>query len=88
VKFDRWTGAAVVCAAARQDDEAARSRVVHDDVWAQTGLGRDDGCLCLADLARRLGRPLRLDDFTTALVNRSPATRAAILDAVTGVGCW
>jgi hypothetical protein len=37
--------------------------MVHDEVWAATGLGPENGMLCLADLRRRLGRPLRLEDF-------------------------
>lgn len=34
-----------------------------DRVWAATGLGPDDGVLCLADIERRLGRRLRREDF-------------------------
>jgi hypothetical protein len=52
-----------------------------DRVWAVTGLAYDGGVLCLADLARRLGRPLRLDDFPAELpLNRE--NWAAILRAV------
>jgi hypothetical protein len=37
--------------------------MVLDAVWAASGLGPTDGVLCLSDLERRLGRPLRYDDF-------------------------
>jgi hypothetical protein len=36
---------------------------VRAEVWAATGLAPEGGVLCLADLRRRLGRPLHLDDF-------------------------
>ena len=59
--------------------------MVYDRIWAQTGLGRDNGLkLCLHCLAHRLGRRLRLDDFDTSPCNRDDDTRAAILDAVLG----
>jgi hypothetical protein len=37
--------------------------VVHDDIWSASGLGGNDGMLCIACLERRLGRPLALADF-------------------------
>jgi hypothetical protein len=43
--------------------------MVHDDVWAESGLGKDDGMLCRRCLAQRLGRRLTPDDFTDAVVN-------------------
>jgi hypothetical protein len=36
--------------------------MVHDDVWAASGLGPEDGVLCLVDLERRLGRLLVYED--------------------------
>jgi hypothetical protein len=65
--------------------------MVFDSVWAQSGLGRYDGFLCLDCLARRLGRPLRLSDFNDAPVNEDHRDvivtalreqRDAVLDAV------
>jgi hypothetical protein len=54
--------------------------MVTNAVWAETGLAFDGGVLCLADLSRRLGRPLRLDDFPAEIpINRK--NRAAILRA-------
>jgi hypothetical protein len=37
--------------------------MVHDHIWALSGLGPVDGVLCVADLERRIGRRLVLDDF-------------------------
>jgi hypothetical protein len=34
-----------------------------DSVWACTGLGPEDGVLCLPCIERRLGRRLAYDDF-------------------------
>jgi hypothetical protein len=42
------------------------SYAVYDNIWAMTGLVPLGGVLCLACLARWLGRPLRLDDFPLA----------------------
>jgi hypothetical protein len=54
---------------------------VYEDVWAAAGLPYDGGALCLACLGRRLGRPLRPDDFDwDVAINR--IFRAAILRAI------
>jgi hypothetical protein len=37
--------------------------MVSTEVWAASGLGPDDGVLCLVCLERRLGRPLGQRDF-------------------------
>jgi hypothetical protein len=37
--------------------------MVLDEVWQATGLGPEDGTLCLAHLQQRLGRWLRYEDF-------------------------
>jgi hypothetical protein len=37
--------------------------IVRRPVWAASGLGRQDGMLCLDCLERRLGRRLRNEDF-------------------------
>jgi hypothetical protein len=56
--------------------------MVRDEVWAATGLGPGDGVLCLADLRRRLGRPLRLDDFGDDLPINYEDFNAALGEAV------
>jgi hypothetical protein len=38
--------------------------MVRDELWALTGIGPDGGMLCLADLEKRIGRPLEFSDFT------------------------
>jgi hypothetical protein len=43
--------------------------MVHDHVWAQTGLGPYDGMLCVGCIEFRLGRRLTPEDFTDAPVN-------------------
>lgn len=43
--------------------------MVHDFLWAQTGLGYEDGMLCIGCLEKRLGSTLTWEDFTTAPVN-------------------
>jgi hypothetical protein len=37
--------------------------MVKDAVWVLSGLGPEDGVLCIADLGRRLGRNLLYGDF-------------------------
>lgn len=37
--------------------------MVHDDVWAASGLGKCDGMLCLDCLQGRIGRWLTIEDF-------------------------
>jgi hypothetical protein len=65
------------------DTEDGVSYIVHNHVWAMTGLGYADGVLCLDCLRRRLGRPLRLDDFPMEVpLNRE--SWAGIWRAVTG----
>jgi hypothetical protein len=38
--------------------------MVRDELWAAAGLAPNGGRLCLADLERRIGRPLEWWDFT------------------------
>jgi hypothetical protein len=42
---------------------------IHDELWAQTGLGKHDGVLHLKCVERLLGRPLSLKDFTHHKIN-------------------
>lgn len=41
-------------------------------VWADTGLGRDDGMLCIGCVETRLGRELTPDDFSDCPLNFEP----------------
>lgn len=45
--------------------------MVHDEVWALTGIGFKlfDGILCRPCLSERIGRPLTLDDYNDYPVN-------------------
>lgn len=45
---------------------------VHDDIWAQSGLGPNDGMLCIGCLEKRIGRELKSDDFGNCLINTHP----------------
>jgi hypothetical protein len=40
--------------------------MVHEHVWAASGLGPDDGVLCIPCPEQRLGRKLALEDFMPA----------------------
>jgi hypothetical protein len=40
---------------------------VDNELWAASGLGPNDGMLCLHCLERRIGRELTLDDFTAVV---------------------
>ena len=37
---------------------------VSEELWASSGLGPEDGMLCLDCLEQRIGRPLIIEDFT------------------------
>lgn len=41
--------------------------MVHDEVWQAAGM--TEGFLCVRCIEQRLGRRLRREDFTTALIN-------------------
>jgi len=43
--------------------------MVHDHLWA-TATGNSKGMLCLDCLSSRLGRALRVEDFTNCLLNQ------------------
>jgi hypothetical protein len=49
--------------------ERAEYYMVHDEVWANAGMGPLDGLLCVGCLERRLRRRLVPDDFTEARMN-------------------
>ena len=44
--------------------------MVDDQLWAAAGMDATGGMLCLADLERRIGRPLTADDFTAVMPSR------------------
>lgn len=43
--------------------------MVHDEIWAQTGLGKDDGLLCISCLQKAIGRRLSGRDFMCVPIN-------------------
>lgn len=43
---------------------------VHDSVWEQTGLGPQDGVLCVGCLEKRIGRRLSVSDFAETQNNQ------------------
>jgi hypothetical protein len=45
--------------------------MVHDHVWLQTGLQKNDGMLCISCLENRIGRTLNSKDFTDVVLNTS-----------------
>jgi hypothetical protein len=46
------------------EDKDGEYYMVADELWAASGLGPDDGMLCLVCLERRIGRRLAIGDFT------------------------
>ena len=46
------------------EDKEGEYYMVADEVWAASGLGKNDGMLCLGCLERRIGRELVPEDFT------------------------
>lgn len=44
--------------------------MVNDEVWEQSGMGKDDGMLCLLCLEARIGRDLKASDFTNIPMNK------------------
>jgi len=44
--------------------------MVHDEIWKQTGLGGDDGQLCIGCLEKRIGRRVGPADFIDAPINQ------------------
>ena len=44
--------------------------MVTDQVWERSGLGGDDGMLCIGCLEQRLGRVLHAKDFTDVPINQ------------------
>ena len=44
--------------------------MVNDEVWNQSGIGKEDGMLCLACLEARIGRNLEASDFTNIPMNK------------------
>lgn len=61
--------------------------MVTPQIWAAAGAS-PDGFLCIGDLEKRIGRPLRRADFTAAPINdplhpwHSPRLQAALLRTV------
>ena len=55
--------------------------MVHDEVWKQTGLGGDDGQLCIGCLEKRIGRRLGPADFIDAPINQIGLDRSLRLES-------
>lgn len=53
--------------------------MVHDYIWARTGLGKKDGMLCVEHLEIRLGRQIAVEDLTWAPINYMTGIRAFLL---------
>jgi hypothetical protein len=52
------------CVDCGKDTQGGEYYMVADELWAAAGMAPNGGMLCLADLERRIGRPLVPDDFT------------------------
>jgi len=50
--------------------------MVHNEIWLSSGLGLDDGMLCISCLEKRIGRKLNKNDFTDCLLNHMPDMRS------------
>jgi hypothetical protein len=62
---------------------------VHDELWAASGLGPNDGMLCLACLEKRIGRPLTIADFVwTCLPSLEVWQRHVAPRGVTSLQDW
>jgi hypothetical protein len=44
--------------------------MLRDEVWLQTGLGFDDGKLCIGCVEKRIGRRLKPSDFIDCPINQ------------------
>lgn len=51
------------------DDGEREHYMVHNSVWAQSGLKPEGGCLCILCLEARIGRKLMRVDFTDVPLN-------------------
>jgi hypothetical protein len=49
--------------------------IVTDEVWEQSGLEAWGGCLCIGCLEKRIGRPLKPDDFPDHPFNHMPTSK-------------
>jgi hypothetical protein len=52
---------------------------VHDQIWADTGLGTHDAVLCVVCLERLLGRQLQPEDFPDVPTNKPRVNDSARL---------
>lgn len=65
---------------------ASERYMVHNFIWAQTGLDSDGGELCVSCIERRLGRQLTPDDFINFPINRTKGKRKTkrLAEKITG----
>lgn len=68
-RWEAWSRARFMCVDCGKDTCGGEYYMVSSELWAASGLGPTGGMLCLADLERRIGRPLAYSDFT-AIVPR------------------
>jgi len=52
------------CVSCNKDTSGGEYYTVSDELWAASGLGGNDGMLCLRCCEKRIGRELRPEDFT------------------------
>lgn len=59
-----------LCVDCLEDTLGGEYYMVRNEVWAASGLGPNDGMLCLNCLTQRIGRTLRSEDFTSPYPSR------------------
>jgi hypothetical protein len=97
--FDPEIDTTFRCVDCGKDTMGGEYYSVTEEVWAASGLAPHGGMLCLADLERRIGRWLTLDDFedcpfgvsedwerhVAARLNDVPTSEPAQLDLLDGI---
>lgn len=69
-QFEDFDDSAFNCVDCKKNtNEMHEYYMVHDDVWAKSGMEKRGGMLCVGCLEQRLGRTLTKKDFTKYPVN-------------------
>jgi hypothetical protein len=58
------------CIDCGKNTHAGEYYMVHDEIWAASGVAPHGGMLCLACLERRIERPLTMGDFAAVVPSR------------------